>query len=127
MSKRRRYEISAQLSSRDVEKIADVTGNIYESLSVISTRSRIISNEMKHELTGKLEEFASTTDTLEEIHENKEQIEISKFYERMPHATLLAYEEFMKERLEHREPTEEELIAIKAKKQLSRRAGKRRR
>ncbi len=75
-------------------EIENKTGNLYQSLVVISKRSNQISTELKEELHGKLEEFATTTDNLEEVFENREQIEISKFYEKMPHPTLLATEEF---------------------------------
>ncbi len=85
----------APLITRDVEKLADTTGNVYESLVIISKRSRQISTKVKEELNNKLADFASTVDNLEEIFENREQIEISKFYERMPKPSTLATEEFI--------------------------------
>ena len=81
--------------TRDTDKIAEQTGNLYESVSIISKRARQISSKMKEELNNKLAEFASGVDNLEEIHENREQIEISKFYERMPKAGSIAIDEFM--------------------------------
>ncbi len=81
--------------TRDMDKIANVTGNLYESVSIISKRARQISSKMKEELNNKLAEFASGVDNLEEVFENREQIEISKFYERMPKAGSTAIDEFM--------------------------------
>ena len=83
--------------TRDTDKLAESTENIYESVAIISKRAKQISTKMKEELNGKLAEFASTVDNLEEIFENREQIEISKFYERMPKPTALATEEFINE------------------------------
>ncbi len=88
--------------TRDIEKIAGPTGNIYESVVVISKRARQIAINIKEELSGKLAEFATTDDNLEEIFENREQIEISKFYERMPKPTSTAIEEFLEGKLMYR-------------------------
>jgi DNA-directed RNA polymerase subunit K/omega len=84
----------ASIITRDCKKLAEPTGNIYESVAVISKRSRQISSVMKEELSSKLAEFATTVDNLEEIFENREQIEISRFYERMPKPVSIALEEF---------------------------------
>ncbi|WP_075351721.1 DNA-directed RNA polymerase subunit omega [Algoriphagus marinus] len=92
--------------TRDLDKIADKTGNIYESLHVVGQRAKQISNTLKEELNNKLSEFASTVDNLEEVFENKEQIEISKFYERMPKPSTLAMEEFIEGKVYHRFPEE---------------------
>ncbi len=81
--------------TRDTDKIAAKTGNLYESVSITSKRARQISSKVKEELNNKLAEFASGVDNLEEVFENREQIEISKFYERMPKASSLAIDEFM--------------------------------
>jgi len=86
--------VSSTIITRDVDKIADVTGNIYESLMIIGKRARQISTKQKEELNNKLADFASTVDNLEEIFENREQIEISKFYERQPKPSSSALEEF---------------------------------
>ena len=80
--------------TRDVDKIAAHTGNVYESVVVISKRARQIAINIKEELNNKLAEFATTVDNLEEVFENREQIEISKFYERLPKPTTTALEEF---------------------------------
>ena len=98
---------SPSIITRDTDKIAAPTGNIYESLAIISKRAKQISSDMKEELNGKLSEFASTVDNLEEIFENREQIEISKFYERMPKPTSLAMEEFVEGKIHHRFPSQE--------------------
>ena len=98
----------ASIITRDLDKLASKTGNIYQSVSVISKRARQISANIKEELNTKLAEFATTVDNLEEIFENREQIEISKFYERMPKPTNLATEEFLDGKILFRLPEEEE-------------------
>jgi DNA-directed RNA polymerase subunit K/omega len=80
------------------------TGNIYESVMVIAKRSNQISMEMKEELNKKIAEFASPIDNLEEIFENREQIEIAKFYERLPKPTLIATQEFLTDQIYFRNP-----------------------
>ena len=100
--------VQATLQTRNMEEIANKTGNVYQSVAVIAKRARQISASMKEELNAKLAEFASTVDNLEEIFENREQIEISRFYERMPKPTTLATEEFLNDQLIWREKEEEE-------------------
>ncbi|RLD62414.1 MAG: RNA polymerase Rpb6 [Bacteroidetes bacterium] len=85
------------------------TLNIYETLTIISRRSNQISTEIKEELNKKLEEFASYTDNLEEIFENREQIEISKFYERLPKSTLIAIQEYLEDKIYHRNPDQDKV------------------
>ena len=80
--------------TRDLNKLEAKTGNIYEAVMICSKRSNQIAIEVKEELNRKLEEFANYTDNLEEVFENREQIEISRFYERLPKHTLIALEEF---------------------------------
>ena len=80
--------------TRDLDKLEEKAGNIYEAVMICSKRANQISVEIKEELNRKLEEFANYTDNLEEVFENREQIEISKFYERLPKHTLIALEEF---------------------------------
>lgn len=80
------------------------TGNIYESIVVLSRRANHIATEMKEELNEKLSEFASVSDNLEEVFENREQIEISKHYERLPKSTLVAVQEFLDGKIYHRNP-----------------------
>ncbi|MFY0605227.1 MAG: DNA-directed RNA polymerase subunit omega [Cyclobacteriaceae bacterium] len=100
---------NASIVTRDNEKIAEPTGNIYESIAVIGKRARQISATTKEELNSKLAEFASSVDNLEEIFENREQIEISKFYERMPKPSTVAIEEFMESKISFRKSDEEEV------------------
>lgn len=93
--------------TRDLSSLDHETGNVYESLIIIAKRANQISVELKEELAKKLEEFASFTDNLEEVFENREQIEISKFYERLPKPSLLAIQEFMEGRVYFRKPVDE--------------------
>ena len=92
----------SSIITRDIEKIAGPTGNLYESVVVISKRARQISVNLKEELNNKLAEFATTVDNLEEVFENREQIEISRYYERMPKPTSTATEEFLEGKLNYR-------------------------
>ncbi len=94
--------------TRDFPELEEQTGNIYESITIISKRSKQIQKEIKEELDKKLKEFASYTDNLEEIFENREQIEISKFYERLPKPTLIAIKEFLDEKIYFRNPDEDD-------------------
>src|SRR5665811_2527900 len=90
--------------TRDVNKFDIETGNIYESVIICTRRANQISVEMKQELNSKLEEFASFNDNLEEVFENREQIEISKFYERLPKPTLIALQELEENKIFYRNP-----------------------
>ena len=105
MSKLRR-QMSANTSNvvetKSLIEIKDQTGNLYESIAIIAKRANQINIALKEELHNKLEEFASHTDSLEEIHENKEQIEISKAYEKMPNPDILATQEFMEGKVYYR-------------------------
>jgi|SRR5688500_4246017 DNA-directed RNA polymerase subunit K/omega len=87
------------VETRDLNDLKEKTGNVYESIAIIAKRANQINITIKEELHNKLEEFATHTDSLEEIHENKEQIEISKAYERMPNPALLATQEFMEDKI----------------------------
>jgi DNA-directed RNA polymerase subunit K/omega len=93
--------------TRDIRRFDGVTGNIYEAVAIISKRANQISSEIKEELSGKLQEFNTHTDNLEEVFENREQIEISKHYERLPKPALIAVQEFMEEKVYFRNPTKE--------------------
>ena len=97
---------SAPLSTitRNLSELDAETGNIYESIATMSKRANQISAEIKAELSTKLEEFASFTDNLEEIFENREQIEISKFYERLPKPSLIAIQEYTEKKIYYRKP-----------------------
>ena len=90
--------------TRNTSEIEASTGNIYESIVMMSTRSNQLSVDLKEELTQKLQEFASTTDNLEEIFENREQIEISRFYERLPKPVAMAIQELMEDKIYARNP-----------------------
>lgn len=85
--------------TRDLQEIEDVTGNIYESVVAVAKRSNQIAVDLKEELVNKIQEFASTTDNLEEVFENREQIEISRFYERLPKTNAMALKEFLDEKI----------------------------
>ena len=87
--------VDPNLHARNVKQFVKDTGNIYEALAVISKRARQLSVDLKHELHEKLEEFAVNPETIEEVTENKEQIEISKFYERLPNPAVIATEEYL--------------------------------
>jgi DNA-directed RNA polymerase subunit K/omega len=90
--------------TRNLDSLNKGTNNIYETVIIVSRRSNQIAVEMKQELNKKLEEFASYTDNLEEVFENREQIEISKFYERLPKPTLIALQEFEESKIFFRNP-----------------------
>jgi len=108
--------VDPNVKARDIKNMASATGNLYETVSVISRRANQLNMDIKKELHFKLEEFAINSDTIEEVHENKEQIEISKFYEKMPNPAILATEEFLSKNLKYRfaeVPVHEEIpIAI---------------
>jgi len=94
--------LDPNLKARNMKQLTDETENIYKTLVVIATRAKQLSVDIKLELNAKLEEFAITPDTIEEINENKEQIEISKFYEKLPNPAIIATEEFLAGKLEYR-------------------------
>ncbi len=105
MSKLRRHQSANTSNVVETKNLVDLkakTGNLYESIAVIAKRANQINITIKEELHNKLEEFASHTDSLEEIHENKEQIEISRAYERMPNPAILATAEFMDDKIYYR-------------------------
>lgn len=91
----------------DKEAIEASTDNIYEAISVIAKRATQINSDLKKELVDKLDEFATYNDSLEEVFENKEQIEVSKFYERLPKPTAIAVEEWLNDKVYHRTPEAE--------------------
>ena len=105
MSKLRRQLSNNVASVVETKSLIDIkakTGNLYESIAVIAKRANQINITVKDELHSKLEEFATHTDSLEEVHENKEQIEISRAYEKMPNAAILATQEFMEDKIYYR-------------------------
>lgn len=93
--------------TRDLVDFVKDTGNIYESVAIMGKRANQISVEMKEELKSKLEEFSTSTDNLEEMFENREQIEISRYYERLPKPTLIAAQEFEEGKIYFRNPAKE--------------------
>jgi len=94
--------------TRDLRTLDINTDNVYESIVVISKRANQIASDVKEELHSKLADFATVNDNLEEVFENREQIEISKHYERMPKPTLLAIDEFLNDKIYYRIPTPEQ-------------------
>ena len=102
----KKTDASQSTQTRDVAEITQKSGNIYKSLAIMAKRSNQISSDIKEELTSKLQEFASSTDNLEEIFENREQIEISKHYEGLPKATAIATQELLDDKIYLRDPEE---------------------
>ncbi len=88
-------------------KVEEPTQNIYEAISIISQRATQIGSDLKKELVDKLDEFATFNDSLEEVFENKEQIEVSKFYEKLPKPHAIAVEEWLAGKVYHRKPEQE--------------------
>ncbi|WP_372753766.1 DNA-directed RNA polymerase subunit omega [Labilibaculum sp.] len=93
--------------TRNMTELSEEVGNVYESVVIMGKRSNQIAVELKSELNKKLQEFASYTDNLEEVFENREQIEISKYYERLPKPSLIAVEEFINGEIYYRNPAKE--------------------
>src|ERR1700760_4408576 len=99
--------VASSTVTRDLRELDKETDNIYESIVIMGKRANQISNNIKEELHQKLSEFASSNDNLEEVFENREQIEISKHYEKMPKPTLIAVQEFLEGKVYHRNPSKE--------------------
>ena len=93
--------------TRNMQDFRDKTGNVYESIAIMGKRANQISVEIKDELKKKLEEFSSSSDNLEEVIENREQIEITRYYERLPKPTLIAAQEFSEDQVYYRNPLKE--------------------
>ncbi|MGM9758854.1 MAG: DNA-directed RNA polymerase subunit omega [Parabacteroides sp.] len=93
--------------TRDMMKLSADTGNVYETVMIIAKRANQISSEMKQDLEKKLQEFASYNDNLEEVFENREQIEISRYYEKLPKPTLIATQEYQEGKVYYRNPAKE--------------------
>ena len=93
--------------TRNMMDLCEETGNVYETVAIIGKRANQIGLEMKNDLSNKLQEFASYNDNLEEVFENREQIEISRYYEKLPKPTLIATQEFIEGKVYHRNPTKE--------------------
>jgi DNA-directed RNA polymerase subunit K/omega len=105
--KKNATSLSPNIETRDLNEISRKTGNLYESIAIINKRAKQINVKTREELHAKLNEFASTTDNLEEVFENREQIEISKYYEKLPNSPLVALEEFMADEIYFRKPDAE--------------------
>ena len=99
------------METRSLRTIKGKTGNLYESIAIIAKRANQINVSVKEELHSKLEEFITHTDNLEEVYENKEQIEISRHYERMPNPALLATQECMEDKIYYRKNEEDDLFS----------------
>lgn len=104
----RKTKAPISTQTQDIDKLEAITGNIYETIVIIAKRANQISVDLKQELNKKLEEFANYNDNLEEVFENREQIEISRFYERLPKPTLIALQEFKDGEIYFRKVTKEE-------------------
>ena len=99
--------VASSTITRDLRELDVKTDNIYESIVVMSKRANQISNNVKEELHQKLSEYASANDNLEEVFENREQIEISKYYEKLPKPSLVAVQEFLEDKVYYRNPNKE--------------------
>jgi len=108
MSHAKNNAVPSSTVTRDLRELDLATDNLYESIVIISKRANQIGVEIKEELNAKLAEFASNNDNLEEVFENREQIEISKHYERLPKATLVAIDEFLHDKVYFRNPSKEQ-------------------
>lgn len=97
----------ANTTTRNIMDLCENTGNIYESVAIIGKRSNQIAAQIKQDLNKKLAEFASYNDSLEEVFENREQIEISRYYEKLPKPTLLATQEFIEDNTYYRDPSQD--------------------
>jgi len=103
----KKLKIESTTITRNMSELNDPTENIYESLAIIAKRANQISQEIKEELNSKIEEFATPSDNLEEVFENREQIELAKYYENLPKPTLIATNEFLKDQIFSRNPLKE--------------------
>jgi len=108
MSNTQKHIIPNSTVTRDLRELDVETDNIYESIVIIGRRANQIASNVKEELHSKLAEFATANDNLEEVFENREQIEISKHYERMPKPTLVALDEFLNDKIYYRNPAKEQ-------------------
>jgi DNA-directed RNA polymerase subunit K/omega len=105
----KKMNVPSTTITRDINLIGEKVGNIYEAVVIISKRANQISVEIKSELEKKLQEFSAMGDNIEEVFENREQIEISRYYEKLPKPTLIAIEEFLEDKIYYRNPIKEKL------------------
>ena len=103
----RKTNAASNTITRDMMSLSEDTGNVYETVRIIAKRSNQISVEMKQDLDKKLQEFASYNDNLEEVFENREQIEMSRYYEKLPKPTLIAAQEYTEGKLYYRNPSKD--------------------
>lgn len=103
----KKLKIETTTITRNMSELNDPTDNIYESVAIIAKRANQIGQEIKEELNSKIEEFATPSDNLEEVFENREQIELAKYYENLPKPTLIATNEFLKDQIFSRNPLKE--------------------
>tara|TARA_B100002019_G_C21114801_1_gene520303 strand:- start:529 stop:855 length:327 start_codon:yes stop_codon:yes gene_type:complete len=102
MADYKRTNATNTTKTRNLEVLTQKTGNIYETVSIISKRAIQINRDVKEELLAKLEEFATPNESIDEIFENSEQVEVSKFYERLPKGTLISIQEWLEDKIYHR-------------------------
>lgn len=104
----KRIRVNPTTTTRNLADLHNPTGNIYETVVVLSKRANQIALDMKEELDRKISEFATPTDNLEEVFENREQIEIARFYEQLPKATLISVNEFINKKIYYRNPLKQD-------------------
>ena len=103
----KKTQASISTETRNIQDLSEKTGNIYQTVSIISKRAIQVNREIKEELLAKLEEFATPSESIDEIFENSEQIEVSKFYERLPKGTLISIQEWLEDKIYHRKVEEQ--------------------
>ncbi|MBF90998.1 MAG: hypothetical protein CMP75_04475 [Flavobacteriales bacterium] len=103
----KKTQASISTETRNIQDLSEKTGNIYQTVSIISKRAIQVNREVKEELLAKLEEFATPSESIDEIFENSEQIEVSKFYERLPKGTLISIQEWLEDKIYHRKVEEQ--------------------
>lgn len=107
----KKFRTTTSIVTRNIANFDEQTGNIYETIAMLSKRSNQISTDLKKELHRKIDEFASVSDSMEEIFENREQIEIVKYYEQLPKPVLIAIQEYLNKELYYRNPEKEKIAA----------------
>ena len=108
----KKSKANSTTETRDINELTEKTGNLYEAVAIMSKRAVQINKDIKEELLSKLEEFATPSESIEEIFENTEQIEVSKFYEKLPKGTLIAVQEFLEDNIYHRNTKEDNESSI---------------
>ena len=105
----KKMNIPTSTITRDMNTISIETGNVYETVAIIGKRANQISAELKSELEKKLQDFSAYSDNIEEVFENREQIEVSRYYEKLPKSTLVATQEYIEEKVYYRNPIKDKL------------------